>query len=62
MALDREIERMRKRLLQMTPAINPPSLRMNIHTQEEWDNKKPTSKSQWKIDLVIEDKPDEWRS
>tara|TARA_R100001440_G_scaffold37638_1_gene57072 strand:- start:644 stop:832 length:189 start_codon:yes stop_codon:yes gene_type:complete len=62
MALDREIERMRKRLLQITPAINPPSLRMNIHTQEEWDNKKPTSKSQWEIDLVIENKPDDWGS
>ena len=58
MALDREIEAMRRKLLQMVPVIDPPTLRMNIHTQEEWDNKKPTSKSQWEIDLVIEPKPD----
>ena len=58
MALDREIEAMRRKLLQMVPVIDPPTLRMNIHTQEEWDNKKPTSKSQWEIDLVIESKPD----
>ena len=60
MALDREIEAMRRKLLQMVPVIDPPTLRMNIHTQEEWDNKKPTSKSQWEIDLVIEKKPDNW--
>ena len=58
MALDREIEAMRRKLLQMVPVIDPPTLRMNIHTQEEWDNKKPTSKSQWELDLVIESKPD----
>ena len=57
MALDREIEAMRRKLLQMVPVIDPPTLRMNIHTQEEWDNKNPTSKSQWEIDLVIESKP-----
>ena len=58
MALDREIEAMRRKLLQMVPVIDPPTLRMNVHTQEEWDNKKPTSKSQWELDLVIESKPD----
>ena len=57
MALDREIEAMRRKLLQMVPVIDPPTLRMNVHTQEEWDNKKPTSKRQWEIDLVIESKP-----
>ena len=57
MALDREIEAMRRKLLQIAPVVDPPTLRMNVHTQEEWDNKKPTSKSQWEIDLVIESKP-----
>ena len=56
MALDREIEAMRRKLLQMAPVVSPPSLKMNIHTQEEWDNKKPTSKSQWELNLVIEEK------
>ena len=57
MALDREIEAMRRKLLQMVPVIDPPTLRMNVHTQEERDNKKPTSKSQSEIDLVTESKP-----
>ena len=56
MALDREIEAMMRKLLQMVPVIDPQTLRMNVHTQEVWDNKKPTSKSQWEIDLVIESK------
>ena len=57
MALDREIEAMRIKLLQIAPVVDPPTLKMNVYTQEEWDNKKPTSKSQWEIDLVIEPKP-----
>ena len=57
MALDREIEAMRRKLLQIAHVVDPPTLKMNVYTQEEWDNKKPTSKSQWEIDLVIESKP-----
>ena len=57
MALDREIEAMRRKLLQIAPVVDPPTLKMNVYTQEEWNNKKPTSKSQWEIDLVIEPKP-----
>ena len=57
MALDREIEAMRRKLLQIAPVVDPPTLKMNVYTQKEWDNKKPTSKSQWEIDLVIEPKP-----
>ena len=62
MGLDRELEAMRRRLNKIAPIVSPPELKMNIHTQEEWDNKKPTSKSQWEIDLVIENKPDDWGS
>ena len=57
MALDREIEAMRRKLLQIAPVVAPPTLKMNVYTEEEWNNKKPTSKSQWEIDLVIESKP-----
>ena len=57
MALDREIEAMRRKLLQIAPVVDPPTLKMNVYTEEEWNNKKPTSKSQWEIDLVIEPKP-----
>ena len=60
MGLDRELEAMRRRLNKIAPIVSPPELKMNIHTQEEWNNKKPTSKSQWEIDLVIEKKPDNW--
>ena len=49
MALDREIEAMRRKLLQIAPVVDPPTLKMNVYTQKEWDNKKPTSKSQWEI-------------
>ena len=38
MALDREIEAMRRKLLQIAPVLDPPTLKMNVHTQEEWDN------------------------
>ena len=56
MALDREIEAMRRKLLQMAPVVSPPTLKMNIYTEDEWNNKKPTSKSQWELNLVIEEK------
>ncbi len=57
MALDREIEAMRRKLLQIAPVVDPPTFKMNIYSEKEWNNKKPTSKSQWEIDLVIEPKP-----
>ena len=60
MGLDRELEAMRRRLNKIAPIVSPPELKMNIYSEEEWDNKKPTSKSQWEIDLVIEKKPDNW--
>ena len=60
MGLDRELEAMRRRLNKIAPILSPPELKMNIYSEKEWDNKKPTSKSQWEIDLVIEKKPDNW--
>ena len=56
MGLDRELEAMRRRLNRIAPIKSPPELRMNIYSEQEWKNKKPTSKSQWEIDLVIEEK------
>ena len=56
MGLDRELEAMRKRLNRIVPAINPPELRMDIYTEKEWNNKKPTESSPWVLDLIIEDK------
>ena len=56
MGLHRELEAMRRRLNRIAPVKSPPELKMNIYSEEEWKNKKPTSKSQWEIDLVIEEK------
>ena len=57
MDLTRDIDSYKRRLNKIAPVKNPPTLKMNIYSEEEWNNKKPTSKSQWEIDLVIESKP-----
>ena len=57
MDLTRDIDSFKRRLNKIAPVKNPPTLKMNIYSEEEWNNKKPTSKSQWEIDLVIEPKP-----
>ena len=60
MGLERELEAMRRRLNRIAPIKSPPQLSMNILTQEEWNNKKPTEQSQWELNLIIEDKPSDW--
>ena len=60
MGLERELEAMRRRLNRIAPIKSPPELKMNILTQQEWNNKKPTDRSQWELDLIIEDKPSDW--
>tara|TARA_Y100000114_G_scaffold93285_1_gene86711 strand:- start:898 stop:1086 length:189 start_codon:yes stop_codon:yes gene_type:complete len=60
MGLERELEAMRRRLNRIAPIKSPPDLKMNILTQEEWNNKKPTEQSQWELNLIIEDKPSDW--
>ena len=56
MGLDRELEAMRRRLNRIAPIKSPPQLKMNIFTEQEWNNKKPTERSPWVLDLIIEDK------
>ena len=56
MGLDRELEAMRRRLNRIAPVKNPPELKMNIFTEEEWNNKKPIEKDQWALTLIIEEK------
>ena len=56
MSLERELEALRRRVKRIAPLAAPPELKMNIYSEKEWNNKKPTSKSQWEIDLVIEEK------
>ena len=60
MGLERELEAMRRRLNRIAPIKSPPDLKMDILTQEEWNNKKPTEQSQWELNLIIEDKPSDW--
>ena len=56
MGLERELEAMRRRLNRIAPIKSPPELKMNILTQQEWNNKKPTDQSQWELNLIIEEK------
>ena len=56
MDLTRDIDAAKRRLNKIAPKVNPPELKMNIYSEEEWNNKKPTSKSQWELDLIIEEK------
>ena len=56
MDLSRYIDSYKRRLNKIVPVKNPPTLKMNIYSEEEWNNKKPTSKSQWELDLIIEEK------
>ena len=54
--LERELEALRRRVKRVAPLAAPPELTMNVFSEEEWNNKKPTSKSQWELNLVIEEK------
>ncbi len=56
MDLSRDIEAAKRRLNKVAPKVNPPKLTMNVYSEEEWNNKKPTDKSQWELNLVVEAK------
>ena len=56
MDLSRDIEAVKRRINKIAPKVNPPELKMNIYSEEEWNNKKPTSESQWELNLIIEEK------
>ena len=54
MDLTRDIDSFKRRLNKIAPVKNPPTLKMNIFTEEEWNNKKPTKQSPWELNLIIE--------
>ena len=56
MDLSRDIDSYKRRLNKIVPVKNPPTLKMNIFTEEEWNNKKPTKPSLWELNLIIEEK------
>ena len=56
MDLTRDIDAAKRRLNKIAPKVNPPELKMNIYSEEEWNNKKPIEEDQWALSLIIEEK------
>ena len=56
MDLTRDIDSFKRRLNKVAPRVDPPNLKMNIFTEEEWNNKKPIEEDQWALTLIIEEK------
>jgi|TARA_Y100000816_G_C25781603_1_gene409865 hypothetical protein len=56
MGLRSQIESAERRLNKVLPVVSPPTLKMNIYTEEEWNNKKPIEEDQWALSLIIEEK------
>jgi|TARA_R100000479_G_scaffold144560_1_gene80029 hypothetical protein len=56
MGLRSQIESAERRLNKVLPVVAPPTLKMNIYTEEEWNNKKPIEEDQWALSLIIEEK------
>ena len=53
MGLRSQIESAERRLNKVLPVVAPPTLKMNIYTEEEWNNKKPIEEDQWALSLII---------
>ena len=56
MSLSSLIDSAERRLNRVLPVVAPPTLKMNIYTEEEWNNKKPIEEDQWALSLIIEEK------
>ena len=56
MGLRSQIESAERRLNKVLPVVAPPTLKMNIYSEEEWSNKKPIEEDQWALSLIIEEK------
>ena len=56
MGLRSQVESAERRLNKVLPVVAPPTLKMNIYTEEEWNNKKPIEEDQWALSLIIEEK------
>jgi hypothetical protein len=56
MGLRSQIESAERRLNKVLPVVAPPTLKMNIYSEEEWNNKKPIEEDQWALSLIIEEK------
>ena len=56
MGLSSQIDAAERRLNKVLPVVAPPTLKMNIYSEEEWNNKKPIEEDQWALSLIIEEK------
>ena len=56
MSLSSLIDSAERRLNKVLPVVAPPTLKMNIYTEEEWNKKKPIEEDQWALSLIIEEK------
>ena len=56
MGLRSQLESAERRLNKVLPDVAPPTLKMNIYSEEEWNNKKPIEEDQWALSLIIEEK------
>ena len=56
MSLTSQIDSAERRLNRVLPVVAPPTLKMNIYTEKEWNNKKPIEEDQWALSLIIEEK------
>ena len=56
MGLRSQIESAERRINKVLPVVAPPTLKMNIYSEEEWNNKKPIEEDQWALSLIIEEK------
>ena len=56
MGLRSQIESAERRLNKVLHVVAPPTLKMNIYSEEEWNNKKPIEEDQWALSLIIEEK------
>ena len=57
MGLTSQIDSAGRRLNKIIPVVNPPTLKIYIFTEKEWNNKKPIGKKdQWALGLIIEEK------
>ena len=61
MGLDAQIAALQRRANRILKAVNAPELKLNIFNESEYKTKKiPLAESQWEMNLVIEEKPENW--
>ena len=61
MRLDAQISALKRRANKIIKVVNPPELKLNIFNESDYKNKKiPLSESKWELNLIIEEKPENW--